>query len=161
MPHNSSQRISNLPVAVGVSHAYVTMPTAGILSRLSPWLKFPIPRCRVAELAPALAGGGPAFPAERIFRELLNDRHETALALLDAARARDPRFDIHSHLSEIDYRDCLFLLAEAREKQGELRTALELYEAAAALERGEALRYFLDVAEKRADKIRRRLNHSP
>ena len=104
---------------------------------------------------------GPELPSERILYELLNDRHDTALSLLDAEHARDPRFDIQAHLCENDYRDCLFLLAEARERPGELRIALDLYETVADLERSETLRYFLNVAERRADGIRRRLNRSP
>ena len=104
---------------------------------------------------------GPDAGAERlsrnvslVFDKLLHERYEEATVLFEELGRSERDLDLSRHLSEKDYRDCLFLLGEAYEKKGRPERALQFYETAYELELKRPLRYFLEELRARIRAIR-------
>ncbi len=62
-----------------------------------------------------------------IFHDLLNSDYEEAIELYEYLNRTNEYFKLDRYLSHEDYMDCLFLLAEAYEKNGEYIRSCEMY----------------------------------
>lgn len=92
--------------------------------------------------------------AQKILRHLLDQEWKQGVERFEEFDSREASPALEDWLNAKEYRDCLFLLAEAYEESGKMDRALIFYEKAAALERSEPLCYFLEVAEQRIAAIR-------
>lgn len=93
--------------------------------------------------------GEPDAEARLILEDLLQERGEEAIQIYEEARERADDFDLSAHLEPRDYLDCLFLLGEEYEREGNWEKALKLYHQVYDLEREQPLRYFLETLKER------------
>jgi len=89
-----------------------------------------------------------------IFYNLLNSEANEALQLYDSLSQSRPDFSLESCLGREDYMDCIFLIAEALEKNGEFIRACELYKHLCLLEMEQPyFHHFLDEIIERLRSI--------
>ena len=96
----------------------------------------------------------PAAQARLILHRLLDEDFDEGMRIYEALlQQHGPHLSLRAYLSERDYLDCLFLLGEAYERQGNWTRALEFYEKVYNLEREHPVRYFLEEVKERIKDI--------
>ena len=98
--------------------------------------------------------GDPAAQARLILHRLLDEGFDEGMRIYESLlQQHGPHLSLRAYLSERDYLDCLFLLGEAYERQGNWTRALEFYEKVYNLEREHPVRYFLEEVKERIKDI--------